>query len=305
MLFGAALIWGSSFVVVKSAVLGIPPNLLIFIRFSLSCVIIALIFIKQFKSFRISTLWRGAVCGLFLFLGYMLQTIGIVNTTPGKNAFLTAIYVVIVPFLFWAVGKTKPDIYNILAAALCLFGIGFIALDGGIGFINIGDILTIIGGVAFAVHMVIVALAARDENPILITVVQFGTVALCAGVMSVFTEQLPSFEIITPQLAFELGYLVLFATSAALLMQTVGQAHVNPSTASLIISLEAVFGVLTSIIFKYESLNIRMVIGFTLVFIAVIMSETKLKFLYNKDKSRYNNDINITDIEKRTENDLE
>lgn len=291
MLFAAALIWGSSFVVVKSAVGAIPPNLMIFIRFSISCVIISLIFIKQFSDFRLTTLWRGMICGVFLFLGYMLQTIGIINTTPGKNAFLTAIYVVIVPFLFWAIGKMKPDIFNISSAVLCLVGIGFIALDGGFAAVNIGDILTIISGFAFAAHIVVVAIFAKDENPILITILQFGTVALCAGLMSLFTEKLPSSEIIDLRLILDLGYLVVFATALALLMQTVGQAYVNPSTASLIISLEAVFGVLTSVIFGYEKLNARMIIGFALVFAAVVLSETKLKFLYKGRENRYNSDI--------------
>lgn len=280
MLFLSAIIWGSSFVVVKSSIEIVPPNMMIFIRFSLACVLLTLIFIPQLKYLRWSTLFHGAMCGLFLYTGYMFQTVGIVYTTPGKNAFLTAIYCVIVPFLFWATGKVKPDVYNLIAAFFCIFGIGFIALDGeGVGFINKGDLLTIVSGIAFSVHIVIVALAARDESPILITITQFATVAVCAGVASLFTKQLPPLELLNTKAFLELGYLVVFATALALLLQTIGQSRINPSTVSLIISLEAVFGVVFSIIFGYEVMNNKTAIGFALVFIAIIISETKLDFL--------------------------
>jgi len=283
MLFLAAIIWGSSFVVVKSSVQGLPPNMLIFLRFSTACVLLSLIFIKQLKKFKKSVLIKGILCGLFLFIGYTLQTIGIVYTTPGKNAFLTAIYCVLVPFLFWGVGKIKPDRYNIIAAVLCLAGIGFIAIDGTLG-INIGDLLTIISGIAFAGHIVFVAMSARNENPILLTIVQFGAVAVFSLFTSLLTEPKINTIAFSTQVILEVAYLAVFATAAALLLQIIGQSKVNPSTVSLIVSFEAVFGVLFSIIFFDEKITLRISIGFIFVFIAIIISETKMQFLRKKQK---------------------
>lgn len=130
-LFSAALIWGSSFFVVKDTVDAIPPNFLLAVRFTVGCIVLALIFHKRLKEIDREYLWKGAVIGLCLFAAYSSQTIGITDTTPGKNAFLTAVYCVIVPFLFWMVNKTKPDIYNIAAALLCLTGIGMVSLTEG------------------------------------------------------------------------------------------------------------------------------------------------------------------------------
>ena len=122
-LFMSALIWGSSFIVMKSTVDAIPIFTLLAIRFTAAFVILRLVFIKRLKKIRLDDIWKGAVIGFCLFAAYVTQTIGITDTTPGKNAFLTAIYCVIVPFLFWLVNKTKPDKFNICllyTSSLCL-----------------------------------------------------------------------------------------------------------------------------------------------------------------------------------------
>ncbi len=121
-LFGAAIIWGSSFFVVKNTVDIFTPHMLLGFRFTIGCILLAVIFRKKLKLLDKGYFISGAVIGFCLFAAYSLQTIGITDTTPGKNAFLTAIYCIIVPFLFWAVDKSKPDIYNYLAAIICNCG---------------------------------------------------------------------------------------------------------------------------------------------------------------------------------------
>ena len=167
-LFAAALIWGSSFFVVKDTVNTIPPNFLLAVRFTIGCLALALIFRKRLKKLNKEYIWQGAVIGLCLFAAYSSQTIGITDTTPGKNAFLTAVYCVIVPFLFWIVNKTRPDIYNMAAAALCLTGIGLVSLTEGFS-IRMGDALTLLGGFFYALHIVMVAKLAKDKDPVLIS----------------------------------------------------------------------------------------------------------------------------------------
>ena len=88
-----------------------------------------------------------------MYLGYIFQTYGLTHTTPGKKRFLTAVYCVIVPFLVWLLYKQKPDKYNITAAFLCLLGIGLVSLKGDFS-IGIGDLLTLVGGVFFALQVV-------------------------------------------------------------------------------------------------------------------------------------------------------
>ena len=178
-LFVAAIVWGGTFFIVKNTVDAFPPNLLLAWRFSIAFVLLGLVCFRCWKKFDLGYLWRGALMGALLFLAYCVQTIGIQFTTPGKNAFLTAIYCVIVPFLYWLTEKKAPDLYNISAALLCILGIGLISLTDDFS-IGIGDALTLLGGVFYAVHMVVVAKASRGRDAILLTIQQFGTAAVCS-----------------------------------------------------------------------------------------------------------------------------
>ena len=128
MLFAAALIWGTSFFIMKNALDVIPVFYLLAIRFTAGALLLALAAWKRWKEFSLDYLWRGAIIGGFLFLAYSVQTFGLALTTPSKNAFLTAVYCVLVPFLTWAVVKIKPDRYNIIAAVLCVAGVGLVSL---------------------------------------------------------------------------------------------------------------------------------------------------------------------------------
>ena len=143
MLFAAALIWGTSFFIMKNALDALPVYFLLAIRFTAGAVLLALFFWKKWKNFTPDYLWRGAIIGGCLFLAYTIQTFGLSMTTPSKNAFLTAVYCVIVPFLTWAVVKKKPDRWNILAAVLCVSGVGLVSLTEELT-INPGDLLTLV-----------------------------------------------------------------------------------------------------------------------------------------------------------------
>ena len=278
-LFAAAIIWGSSFFIVKNTVDVFPPHILLGFRFSIGCILLCIIFFKKLKNINFDYIWKGSLIGLFLFLAYSTQTIGITYTTPGKNAFLTAIYCVLVPFLFWIVDKSKPDIFNFLAAILCIVGIGFVSLNGDFS-IGIGDAFTLVGGVFYAAHMVSVAKFSKDKDPVLITIIQFGFAAILSWGVGLTTESFPTKW--TFGGVAGLLYLAVFATTLALLLQNVGQKKTHPSAAAIILSLESVFGVLFSVIFYNEQLTGRLILGFALIFVAVIVSETKLSFLFKK-----------------------
>ena len=275
-LLTASLIWGSSFFIMKNSVDVFPMYALLAIRFTIGCSLLCLAFFRRLKNITRKTLSRGSLLGVLLFAAYTLQTLGLKDTTPGKNAFLTAIYCIVVPFLFWMVTKKRPDVYNCLAGVLCLGGIGLVSLTGGFS-IGMGDALTMAGGIVYAVHIVVVARVSRDEDPVLLTLVQFGAAAICCGSVSLVTETFPSS--IPAESWYGLLYLAVFATTGALLMQNVGQKYTHPAAASILMSLESVFGVAFSMIFFGEKLTLRLAAGFLIIFFSVIISETKLGFL--------------------------
>ena len=127
----ATLIWGSTFFIMKDTLDDVDLMFLLAFRFSLAAAILALVFWKRWRVMDLRYLWQGGALGVLLFAAYAVQNYGLMDTTPGKNAFFTAVYCVIVPFLYWAVDRLRPSRWNVLAALLCVAGIGFVSWDGG------------------------------------------------------------------------------------------------------------------------------------------------------------------------------
>ncbi|HIW55503.1 MAG TPA: DMT family transporter [Firmicutes bacterium] len=272
----ATLIWGSTFIIFKDAMNGLPPLFILAFRYLVATVILSAVFFKKLRLINKTYLWQGAVLGVFLAAAYIFQTYGLQGTTPGKNAFLTAVYCVLVPFVSWAFFGGRPDRFNFLAAATCLAGIGFVSLDGDLSVMP-GDWLTLVGGVFFALHIAFVARFNSDKDAVTLTLVQFFTAGVICGAGSLCFETLPSS--VPPAAWTEIIYLAVCGTAVAMLLQNVGQKYVSSSSAAIILSLEALFGVLFSVIFGYENLSVKLVIGFALIFFAIITSETKWKFV--------------------------
>ncbi len=275
-LLSATLIWGSSFVIMKNTVDTIPPNLLLAIRFTAAFLILGAVFSRKWKLVNHEYILTGLAAGICLYTAYITQTLGLTLTTPGKNAFLTAVYCVIVPFMFWATDKIKPGADNLAAALLCLSGIGLVSLTASFT-IQKGDILTLLGGFMFAAHIVVLAKTSGSRDPILITILQFGFAALLSWCSSLIFEGIPyiSQNLINGELAFALIYLSVFCTAVTLMFQTIGLKYTSPAAASIILSLESVFGVIFSIILYNEEVTPRLLSGFILIFISIIVSEIR------------------------------
>lgn len=272
----ATLIWGSTFFLLKDTLDDVDLMFLLAVRFTTAAVLLALVFRRRWKNMDRSCWWRGGLMGVLLFAAYTVQNYGLMDTTPGKNAFFTAVYCVIVPFLYWAVDRLRPGWYNILAAVLCVAGIGLVSWDGGITF-TFGDLLTLCGGFLYACHIVAVSKFSRGRDIFILTVIQFAATALCCWVGTCFTNGLPV-NGLPARAWWVLLYLAIAATTLALLFQNVGQKYTDPSSAAMLLSLEAPFGVAFSVLFGSEQPTPLMYFGFLLIFIAVVCSETQFRF---------------------------
>lgn len=278
MLLAAALIWGSSFFIMKGAVDVIPTFYLLAIRFTTGAVLLAAVFVGKWKDFTVDYLWRGAVIGAFLFAAYSVQTFGLALTTPSKNAFLTAVYCVLVPFFNWLVVGSRPDRYHITAAVLCVAGVGLVSLNGDLS-VNAGDALTLVCAVLYAAHIVAVAKVSPGKDICLLTVFQFAFAALYAWILGLLFQELPGPGIFNAELLLQLAYLSVMCTTVALLFQNVGQVWSDPASASVLLSLESVFGVIFSVLCYGDEVTLPMALGFVCIFTAVLCSETKFGFL--------------------------
>ena len=282
MLFAAAVIWGAAFFIMKDVSDHIPAFFLLAIRFTGGAVLLGLVCWKQWRKVTPDYLWRGAIIGGLLFLAFSVQTFGLLGTTASKNAFLTAVYCVLVPFLNWAVMRARPDKFNVLAAFLCVTGVGFVSLNGDLS-VTWGDGLTLLCAVFYAAHIVSVAKVSPGKDIYLLTTFQFAFAALYAWIFGgVFQELPPASVLLDPGILIQLAYLTVLATAVGLLFQNVGQVWSDPASAAVILSLESVFGVLFSVLFAGDRVTVQLGIGFALIFVAVVVSETKLEFLRKK-----------------------
>lgn len=292
------LIWGGGFVAVKDALNSITPLYMMAVRFLIASILMALFFFKTIRKTTRKDIFHGSIVGIFLFSGFATQTIGLQYTTVGKQAFLTATYVVIIPFFVWFVEKKRPDIYSIFSTILALSGIGFLNITEGFKLtMNFGDWLTLICAVFFAAHIVAISLYARKTNPIILSVTQM----LFTGILSLISALIfePKFNGISKNGFISIFYLVVFSTMIAFLIQNVAQKYAHPSHVGVILCLESVFGAILSVIILHEVFTSHMILGCMIIFISIIISETKLSFIKplfkSKEKANVKNSIKCSE----------
>ena len=280
LLVFATVIWGSTFFILKDTLDNVSVYFMLAFRFTVAAFLLALVFWKHWKRIDGKYIAAGTLMGVLLFLAYTMQSFGLIGTTPGKNAFFTAIYCVIVPFINSLLNRTRPDKFNLIAALLCLAGIGFVSWDAGLS-VSVGDMLTLIGGFLYACHIVSIAHFSKGRDIIILTVIQFVVVAVLSWISAVLTNGIPVSGL-TNRAWIVLLYLAIAATALALLFQNVGQKYTDPSSAAVLLALEAPFGVFFSVLFANEQITIPMMIGFALIFISILCAETKFSFFSMK-----------------------
>ena len=281
-LIGATLLWGSSFVVLKTTLDSVPTLWILAIRFTGAAILMGLPSIKQLAKIDKRCLASGVFMGLALYAAYTLQTFGLVYTTPGKNAFLTATYCVLTPFLWWAFTRKRPDLYNILAALVCITGMALVSLNGDLS-VGLGEGLTMCCGFFYALHIIFTSKGVARYGVGVLTTIQFATAALLCWISAPISAPFP--DSVPSSAWLSIAYMCVLCTFACYSLQTIGQKYTSPQTSSILLTLESVFGTLISVAFYGEQLTLRELAGFALIFIAVIISETKLQFLKRPERS--------------------
>lgn len=278
MLVAMALIWGYSFLTMKTVLDTVPTFMLLACRFLLSAVIMFIIFRKRIKAhFNREYLGFGVLMGCVIWSAYAAQTLGLVDTTPGKNAFLTGTYCILVPFIALILFKERVTKWHIASALLCLVGVGFVALDNFS--IQMGDLMTLVGAVFFAVDMAVVGHIGRTRDVSVLTSWMFLFVGLFSlAATTAFEPRVPA-EQWTPEIVGQLVFLAVVCTTIGLLLQNQALSHVPPATGSLLLSLESPSGVLFSVLMAGEVLTGKLIFGFVLIFLSIVLSETHFSFL--------------------------
>ncbi len=272
----ATIIWGFSFVVMKDVVEVLPPAWLLGIRFLMAGLLLLAILWKHVRrTFTREALAAGIILGAFDFAAFLAQTVGLQHTTPGINAFLTATYCVIVPFLWWIIARKRPTMFNIGAAVIAVVGIWLVSVNSSAESLSMGfgEGMTLLCALLFALHMVYVSKFARKSDVLLLTVLQFITEGALGCIVGAATETLPPLALVTPRIVASMLFLTIFASVVAFGIQNLALAHIPPSQGALLLSLESVFGVVFSVLLYGELVTPRLLLGFALIFAAIILSE--------------------------------
>lgn len=273
-LFIVAIVWGSGFVASAIALNSFAPTQILALRFTLAFLLSLLIFWKDIKNIKFSEIKKGGIIGVFLFLAFLFQTVGLQYTTASKNAFLTATNIVIVPFLSWLILRQKVSRNSIIGALVTLVGIGFLSGDGfSLVSINLGDVLTLICAVFFALQIFYTDFFVKDIKPGIIMVSQMGVAALLSWA-TVFVTSETTF-ILNTETILPILYLGIVSTLIAYGLQTWSQKYVGSSESAVILSTEAFFGMIASVIILNELITQSMVIGAVLIFIGILIVEIR------------------------------
>ncbi|WP_348519441.1 DMT family transporter [Bifidobacterium sp. ESL0732] len=284
MLLCCAALWGGSYLVAKVAMAAITPQWLMAMRTGGACLIMMLLFHKSIiPTLNKSMLVPALIVGGSYWGTMVLQTKGLLTIDPGRSAFLTASYCVLTPFAAWFATKKKPHNINIIAGVICLVGVGFVALKPG-SFplsLSLGDFLTLICAVVFSFNLTYLGIYSKKFNAIAVTFVQFAVAFVLFLIGALLTEPMPNASWLEPKIVISFLYLFIGATTLAQIMQNIGLAHVSAPSASVVMCTESLFSEVFSILFWATTLRLTTLIGFALIFLAVLMSIVRRSVIVN------------------------
>ena len=267
-LFYSAAIWGSTFFLVKAALTDIDPVILVGYRFLLAGLVL-LGYVLYSRRPILVGLGRAALLGVLIWFLYIPQTIGLKYTTASNSGFITGLFVAFVPLFLWTIFKRRPTRWEVIASGVSLVGLWI--LTGGMTDMNLGDMLTLITAMMYALHVLFSDKYMKERvDPYVISCQQF----LIVGILSLATGlvfDLP-FGIKSTAALWTVLFLALFPTLMAFLIQMLAQRITAPMKVSLIFALEPVFAALFAWTLGGEQFVTHRAIGGLLIFAALVLS---------------------------------
>ncbi|MEG6522263.1 DMT family transporter [Desulfotomaculum sp. 1211_IL3151] len=271
-LLAVSFVWGVTFVVVQDALSGIGPYYFIGIRFAIAFAFLALIYGKRFRNIDKATLKAGSFIGVFLFMGYAFQTVGLKYTTASNAGFITGLAVVLVPLFTALITKKIPSLVLIFGVTSATLGLGLLSIGDNLS-IRFGDILCFFCAICYAAHIILVGKYAPKHDPVLLAILQVGVVAVISLSFGVARETLPA-EFTRPVWT---GLLItaIPATALAFLIQNSVQRFTSATHTAIIFITEPVFAAATGWLWAGEVLSPRQWVGCLLILVGMLIAELK------------------------------
>lgn len=273
-LVAIAMIWGSTFVLVKRALADVSTLLFLALRFVAATAALAFVFRKQLRAAQFAPALRGGViAGVCLFLGYVLQTFGLKYTSASKAGFITGLYIPLVPLFSSLLYRRIPQIAELAGIATAFVGLTLMTVEREVLSLSRGDLLVAGCAVAYSFHILVLGRFAKSANPGALAIVQIATAAVLSSMTFWWAE--PIRIQWSRDLWIALAVTSLLATALAFAVQTWAQRWSSPTRTALIFSTEPVFAWATSFVLAGELLSRRATIGAALILAGILMVELK------------------------------
>ena len=269
------IIWGGGFAASDIALQSFTPFQILFIRFLIGAFCMGVPARKERKTITKEEIFCGFLLGAALFSGFALQILGLQYTTASKNAFLTATNVVMVPFIAFLLERKKIELKSIAGAILALSGAGILSLTSDFS-VGLGDSLTLFCAIGFAFQIYLTGKYVHRIRPTILNFMQMLFASILSFIGLLFSGRITPTGVSSSGLLAVL-YLGLISTTLCYFLQTWAQRYVDESKSAIVLSLEAVFGTVFSVILLQEEVTGRMLIGSLSIFLAVLVSEVSIK----------------------------
>lgn len=288
LLLITAALWGSGFIATKIAIdANASPGFINFFRGFLFVVLVLMFFYKKIVKMTFNDFKIGLIAGLLNFGGYITQTIGVQYTTPSNNAFISSTYVVIVPFIAWAIFQKKLQVKSVLSISFCLLGMTI--LTGIVNealTINRGDIYSFICALFYAGSIVYLSYGARTTD-VSIVAFMLAIVQAIGGLLFFFFVEKGQLADVNWSVAIvPLLYIGILCSFVGQTVQVLAQKHTSATSAGLIMMLEGVFGSIFSVAFGFEIFTVKLVLGGMLIMFSILLMEVDFKHMLIKNKEQ-------------------
>jgi len=270
VLLGCAVIWGGNYPITKIALTFISPLFMNGFKFLAAFILMAVLFPRRTIGLRLPDLIPGLFLGVSMFAAYSFHTIGLKYTMAGTAAFLTATYVVFVPFIMWFIEKKFSGFDTIVSSALCIAGVYLLTGTGGQGF-GKGELLTVLSAACFAVNIVSAGYFAKRTDPIKMTLMETGVSAVLFIASALIFEPI-SIDVNRSSI-LSLAYLIIPGTLGTHLVSNYAMRFTPETHASITFSLEAVFALILGAVFLKEQFTLLMIVGCVIIFGSVLTTE--------------------------------
>jgi drug/metabolite transporter (DMT)-like permease len=273
------VIWGTTFVLVKAALRDVSAVLFLALRFSVAAVALWVVYRGKIGEVRPPDrpggprYWGPVLTGVLLFAGFLFQTQGLRFTSAPKSAFITGLTTVMVPLVAALVYRIRPQISEVVGVLVATLGMGLMTLEGSIGSVNLGDVLTLFAAIAFAGHIVTLGHFSARMSFERLSVIQISAAAVSALSLFWWVET-PRVEW-QPVVVWAILITGLLCTAFAVTIQAWAQRYTTATRTALIFALEPVIAWVTSYVIAGEGLSRRGAVGAVLILGGVMLVEVK------------------------------